>query len=110
MASEQLMHFSGKGYVQMQSDPSPSMTSSFFSFRQGSADSTRIFDELPEAIIVSVSRPDASDISPLLLSYTIEFHYKQVRSLPQLSVNASKFWANKLRSYFMDYCNVSHNK
>ena len=38
-----------------------------------------IFDELPTATIVSVSRPDTGDISPMLLSYTIEFHYKQAR-------------------------------
>lgn len=40
-----------------------------------------IFDELPTATIIGVSRPDASDISPLLLSYTIEVQYKQVKSL-----------------------------
>lgn len=40
---------------------------------------TRIFDELATATIVSVSRPDASDITPLLLSYTIEFQYKQFK-------------------------------
>lgn len=39
----------------------------------------RIFEELPHATIVCVSRPDAGDISPLLLSYTIEVQYKQVR-------------------------------
>ncbi|PON89548.1 Phospholipase D1/D [Trema orientale] len=33
----------------------------------------RIFDELPMATILSVSQPDTSDISPMLLSYTIEF-------------------------------------
>ena len=36
-----------------------------------------IFEELPKATIVSVSRPDTGDFSPMLLSYTIEFHYKQ---------------------------------
>lgn len=41
----------------------------------------RIFEELPKATIVSVSRPDASDITPLLLSYTIELEYKQVNYL-----------------------------
>lgn len=39
----------------------------------------RIFEELPKATIVSVSRPDAGDISPLLLSYTIELQYKQFK-------------------------------
>ncbi|XP_022870656.1 phospholipase D zeta 1-like isoform X2 [Olea europaea var. sylvestris] len=41
----------------------------------------RIFEELPNATIVSVSRPDASDITPLLLSYTIELEYKQFKWL-----------------------------
>ncbi|EPS61308.1 hypothetical protein M569_13489, partial [Genlisea aurea] len=39
----------------------------------------RIFDELPKATIAAVSLPDASDISPLLLSYTIELQYKQYK-------------------------------
>ncbi|XWS53571.1 hypothetical protein CRYUN_Cryun10bG0012800 [Craigia yunnanensis] len=78
MTSEQFMSGVGPRYHQMQSEPLPSMMSSFFSFAQGVApESTRIFDELPKATIVSVSRPDAGDISPMLLSYTIEFHYKQ---------------------------------
>ncbi|CAN0914132.1 Phospholipase D zeta 2, partial [Linum grandiflorum] len=38
-----------------------------------------IFDELPKASIVSVSRPDTGDISPMLLSYTIELQYKQFK-------------------------------
>lgn len=38
-----------------------------------------IFEELPKATIIGVSRPDASDISPLLLSYTIEVQYKQFK-------------------------------
>ncbi|KAL3632230.1 Phospholipase D zeta 1 [Castilleja foliolosa] len=38
-----------------------------------------IFEELPTANIVSVSRPDASNITPLLLSYTIELQYKQFK-------------------------------
>nr|CAB3465500.1 unnamed protein product [Digitaria exilis] len=42
-------------------------------------DAARVFDELPRAHIVAVSRPDAGDITPMLLSYTIEVHYKQVR-------------------------------
>lgn len=40
------------------------------------------------ATIVSVSRPDTSDISPMLLSYTIEFQYKQ--AVP-LSLSPSLF-------------------
>lgn len=63
----------GARYYQMQSEPLSSSMSS-------SAESTRIFDELPKATIVSVSRPDAGDISPMLLSYTIEFRYKQASS------------------------------
>ncbi|KAG8649642.1 hypothetical protein MANES_08G114700v8 [Manihot esculenta] len=38
-----------------------------------------ILDELPKATIVSVSRPDTGDISPMLLSYTIELQYKQFK-------------------------------
>ncbi|XP_022741381.1 phospholipase D zeta 1 isoform X2 [Durio zibethinus] len=80
MASEQLMSGGGSRYYQLQSEPLPSMMSSFLSFAQGVApESTRIFDELPKATIVSVSRPDAGDISPMLLSYTIEFQYKQFK-------------------------------
>uniref|UniRef100_A0A5B7AMQ6 Phospholipase n=1 Tax=Davidia involucrata TaxID=16924 RepID=A0A5B7AMQ6_DAVIN len=78
MASEQLMSGAGPRYVQMQSERLPSMTSSFFSFHR-SSESTRIFDELPKATIVSVSRPDPGDISPMLLSYTIEVQYKQFK-------------------------------
>jgi len=83
----------GPRYVQMQSEPSTplqppssSIISSFFSFRQGSTpESGRIFDELPQATIVSVSRPDPSDISPVQLSYTIEVQYKQVPIRDQLT-------------------------
>ncbi|KAK8661784.1 hypothetical protein V6N13_091379 [Hibiscus sabdariffa] len=75
MASEQLMLGDGPVYYQMQLEPLTSRTSSFVS----SSESTRIFDELPKATIVSVSRPDAGDISPMLLSYTIEFRYKQFK-------------------------------
>ncbi|XVF31420.1 hypothetical protein REPUB_Repub16aG0144600 [Reevesia pubescens] len=50
------------------------------SFRQcGENDS--IFEELPKATIVSVSRPDTGDMSPMLLSYTIEVQYKQALPL-----------------------------
>lgn len=44
----------------------------------GGETAARIFEELPTAVIESVSRPDASDITPLLLSYTIQVQYKQV--------------------------------
>ena len=72
----------------MQSEPSGSVTSSILSPRQASAESTRIFDQLPEASIVSVSRPDPDNISPALLSYTIEIQYKQV---PMRSLFLSNF-------------------
>nr|XP_043629178.1 phospholipase D zeta 1 isoform X2 [Erigeron canadensis] len=78
--SEQLITAGGSGshhYVQMQSEPS--RLSSFFSFHQNPPETTRIFDELPKATIVHVSRPDAGDISPMLLSYTIDFQYKQFK-------------------------------
>lgn len=87
MASEQLMSpASGGGggggrYFQMQPEQIPSMVSSLFSFAPApTQEANRIFEELPKAVIVSVSRPDASDISPVLLSYTIECQYKQASS------------------------------
>ncbi|KZV19469.1 phospholipase D p1 [Dorcoceras hygrometricum] len=43
------------------------------------AEEDRIFEDLPTATIVSVSRRDASDMTPLLLSYTIELRYKQFK-------------------------------
>ncbi|XP_057488567.1 phospholipase D zeta 1-like isoform X1 [Actinidia eriantha] len=80
MESEQLMSGGGHRYVQMHTEPLPSMTSSlFFSTSQSGLEATRIFDELPKATIVSVSRPEAGDISPVLLTYTIEFQYKQFK-------------------------------
>lgn len=81
MASEQLMSGSGTRYFQMQQEQLPTMMSSLLSFQGPTPESTRIFDELPKATIVSVSRPDAGDISPVLLSYTIEFQYKQFKWL-----------------------------
>ncbi|GKU85359.1 hypothetical protein SLEP1_g39 [Rubroshorea leprosula] len=79
MASEQLMSGTGHRYHSIQ-EPSPTKMSSFFSFSTAPAPETsRIFDELPKATIVSVSRPDAADISPILLTYTIQFRYKQFK-------------------------------
>ncbi|KAF7813523.1 phospholipase D zeta 1 isoform X1 [Senna tora] len=72
MATEQLMSGGGPRYVQMRSETTPAMSPAA-SFRGGGLEPPRIFEELPEATIVSVSRPDAGDISPMLLSYTIEF-------------------------------------
>ncbi|CAL9125368.1 unnamed protein product [Musa textilis] len=59
----------------MQSEPSIAVPSSH-SFRL--QEHPVIFDELPKADIVSVSRPDATDIIPMLLSYTVEFRYKKL--------------------------------
>ncbi|KAL5786767.1 hypothetical protein ACOSQ2_009159 [Xanthoceras sorbifolium] len=53
--------------------------SSSSSAQCATAEQPRIFEELPKATIVSVTRPDTSDISPMLLSYIIEFHYKQFK-------------------------------
>lgn len=90
-SAEQLRAGSGPKYVQMQKEAEPapalsgfpSLTSSLFSFHHmnfPSGESARIFDELPNATIIQVSRPDAGDISPMLLTYTIELQYKEVRS------------------------------
>lgn len=88
MTRDQFMLEGGHRYVKMQSDPPPEPTtagssSRSHSFRQhqggGDDGEGSIFDELPTATIVSVSRPDASDISPVLLTYTIEFQYKQFK-------------------------------
>lgn len=54
------------------------------SFRKGSDNTmmnSPIFEELPKATILSVTRPDVTNITPLLLSYTIEVQYKQVEFL-----------------------------
>ncbi|XP_048427822.1 phospholipase D zeta 1 isoform X2 [Pyrus x bretschneideri] len=77
MESEQLISGGGSRYLQMRSESAISPSS--FLCRLSSFEPARIFDELPSATIVSVSRPDAGDISPVLLSYTIEFQYKQFK-------------------------------
>ncbi|KAK8946601.1 Phospholipase D p1 [Platanthera zijinensis] len=64
-------------YVKVRSEPATS--SSELLRQEVPPDPAWIFDELPKASIVSVSRPDASDITPMLLSYTIEFKYKQFK-------------------------------
>ncbi|KAF9607468.1 hypothetical protein IFM89_036065 [Coptis chinensis] len=71
-------------YVKMQSEPlirssSSSSSSHLIQQQQQQQQANWIFDELPKALIVSVSRPDPADISPLLLSYTIELRYKQFK-------------------------------
>lgn len=81
------MPVGGPRYVQLPPEPldaPPTVTSPVTPLRQGVPEPNRIFDELPRATIVSVSRPDAGDISPMLLSYTIEFQYKQVPTLHYL--------------------------
>uniref|UniRef100_A0A0E0HDB8 Phospholipase n=1 Tax=Oryza nivara TaxID=4536 RepID=A0A0E0HDB8_ORYNI len=55
----------------------PEVLAASASFRLSEA--PRVFEELPRASIVAVSRPDAGDITPMLLSYTIEVHCKQFR-------------------------------
>lgn len=81
-SSEQSSTIGGPKYVQMPKEASPTefpmMMSTFFSFHQAT-ELTRIFDELPKATIVQVSRPDPSDISPMLLGYTIELQYRQFK-------------------------------
>lgn len=69
----------GKRYYKALS--SAEKTASFRHSTENMAASTaeRIFDELPTATIVAVSRPDVGDITPLLLSYTIEVQYKQFK-------------------------------
>ncbi|XWS57471.1 hypothetical protein CRYUN_Cryun09bG0176700 [Craigia yunnanensis] len=53
------------------------------SFRQY-GENDAIFEELPKATIVSVSRPDTGDMSPMLLSYTIEFKWRLLKKASQV--------------------------
>ncbi|KAA8545205.1 hypothetical protein F0562_019906 [Nyssa sinensis] len=78
MSLEQLIAGGASHYVPIQSDSLPPEMPSSHSFWYF-PEPARIFEELPKATIVSVSRPDASDISPLLLSYVIELQYKQFK-------------------------------
>lgn len=65
-------------------------------------ETTRIFDELPSANIIAVSRADASDFSPLLLSYTIELQYKQVCQFLEVSkLSFSLEYGSKLKEDFV---------
>ncbi|XP_019054793.1 PREDICTED: phospholipase D zeta 1-like [Nelumbo nucifera] len=75
-ASDQHIPTGCPRYVQMLSEQSTIFSPR--SFRQGS-EPTWIFEELPKATIISVSRPDVGDITPMLLSYTIEFQYRQFK-------------------------------
>ncbi|KAK7356116.1 hypothetical protein VNO80_15382 [Phaseolus coccineus] len=56
--------------------PPSEALSTYHSFRR-CGETVWIFDELPKATVVSVSRPDTGDISSILLSYTIQLQYKQ---------------------------------
>lgn len=58
--------------------PSEALSTSH-SFRR-CGETVWIFDELPKATVVSVSRPDTGDISSILLSYTIQLQYKQAHT------------------------------
>ncbi|KAI3939505.1 hypothetical protein MKW92_032300, partial [Papaver armeniacum] len=71
-------HHHSHRYFQMRSEPSIS-SSSLLPHQTQSSQQNWIFDELPKATVVSVSRPDAADISPFTLSYTVEFQYKQFK-------------------------------
>lgn len=66
------------------------------SSKQCAAEHEQVFDELPKATIVAVSRPDSSDISPMLLSYTIELQYKQVRICCYLYIYQTCKFVNRL--------------
>ncbi|XP_023156501.1 phospholipase D family protein isoform X1 [Zea mays] len=82
MTGEEEQEHGGHRYVRMPPEPPEPeglAAASSASFRL--PESVRVFDELPRARIVQVSRPDAGDITPMLLSYTIEVHYKQFRWL-----------------------------
>ncbi|RZC93997.1 hypothetical protein C5167_016692 [Papaver somniferum] len=70
-------HHHSHRYFQMRSEPS--ISSSSLPHQIQSSQQNWIFDELPKATVVSVSRPDAADISPFTLSYTVEFQYKQFK-------------------------------
>ncbi|KAL0393292.1 UNVERIFIED_CONTAM: Phospholipase D zeta 1 [Sesamum radiatum] len=90
----------GPKYVQMETEAPgsselPPMTSSFFSPHHQNflgGEFARIFDELPKASIVQVSRPDAGDISPMQLTYTIELQYKEVLPSCFQKISASVFF------------------
>jgi phospholipase D1/2 len=64
-------------YVNMRAEP-PIPSPRSFRTQSMELESERIFEELPRGAVVSVSRPDAGDITPMLLTYTIELEYKQV--------------------------------
>ncbi|KAL2941082.1 Phospholipase D zeta 1 [Bienertia sinuspersici] len=91
--------------------PMPS-TTSFCQIPDYSTMNTPIFEELPKATILSVSRPDVSDITPLLLSYTIELHYKQVSKIGPKDAKLLPFpdldWTNSGNAPVLDSLNWVH--
>ncbi|CAN6588995.1 unnamed protein product [Malus baccata var. baccata] len=94
MSSEKLL---ATGFVQ---SDAVNMNVGSFSF-------TPIFEELPVATIVLVSRPETGDISPMLLSYTIELQYKQAKLSLSLSLSLSlcvcKFLEVSKLSFLQEY-------
>uniref|UniRef100_A0A0E0FKT8 Phospholipase n=1 Tax=Oryza nivara TaxID=4536 RepID=A0A0E0FKT8_ORYNI len=71
----------GGGYVRMPQEPEGEAAAAGAGSFLRLPESAGAFDELPRARIVGVSRPDAGDITPMLLSYTVEVQYKQFRWL-----------------------------
>lgn len=71
-------HHQQQHHTMQQHHPTVTVLPRNNSSKQCAAEHEQVFDELPKATIVAVSRPDSSDISPMLLSYTIELQYKQV--------------------------------
>uniref|UniRef100_A0A0E0FKU1 Phospholipase n=1 Tax=Oryza nivara TaxID=4536 RepID=A0A0E0FKU1_ORYNI len=69
----------GGGYVRMPQEPEGEAAAAGAGSFLRLPESAGAFDELPRARIVGVSRPDAGDITPMLLSYTVEVQYKQVK-------------------------------
>jgi phospholipase D1/2 len=78
MTSDQIPDGEGSNrYAKMQAEP-PIPSPRSFRTQSMELETERIFEELPRGTVVSVSRPDAGDITPMLLTYTIELEYKQV--------------------------------
>ena len=86
-----------------ETEPPRLFASALHSFRQ-CVESARVFEELPIVSIVSVSRPDTGDISPLLLSYTIEIQYKQVFNRTSLSILCFDVFFILLRKFWRLIC------
>ncbi|XP_052164261.1 phospholipase D zeta 1-like [Oryza glaberrima] len=80
-AEEEEVEEYGGGYVRMPQEPEGEAAAAGAGSFLRLPESAGAFDELPRARIVGVSRPDAGDITPMLLSYTVEVQYKQFRWL-----------------------------